>query len=107
MAGMTSRPARALALIALGFGLVVGCDRKDAGGGGAASQASPAPGGGNGPYDVIQRAYAPYTEADDALGFPMKVRNLSAGPFRFWRGAKELFYDWAKTNTADWLADRE
>jgi hypothetical protein len=107
MAGMTSRPACALILILTGLGIGTGCDRKDAGGGGASSQASTAPGGGNGPYDVIQRAYAPYTEADDALGFPMKVRNLSAGPFRFWRGAKELFYEWARTNTADWLADKD
>ena len=61
---------------------------------------------GNGPYDLLERYYAPYTDADDPLGFPMKVRNLSSNPYRFWRGAKELFYEWCRANAADWLADQ-
>jgi hypothetical protein len=35
----------------------------------------------------------------------MKVRNLSSGAYRFWRGSKELFYLWCKANTEDWLKD--
>ena len=56
---------------------------------------------------MIERTYAPFTSADDPLGFPMKVRNLSSNPSRFWRGAKELFSEWARTNAADWMADQE
>jgi hypothetical protein len=46
---------------------------------------------------------------DDALGFAMKVRNLSANPYRFWRGAKEPFYEWCKTNAVaqGWLKDAD
>jgi hypothetical protein len=58
----------------------------------------------NAPYAIIARAYMPYTSADPT-GFPMKVRNLSNDPYRFWRGSKELFYEWCKTNAADWLKD--
>jgi hypothetical protein len=58
-------------------------------------------------YDLLERTYASYTTTDDPLGFPMKVRNLSSNPSRFWRGAKEIFYEWARTNTTDWLADQD
>src|SRR5689334_1763157 len=63
---------------------------------------------GNGPYDILARTYAPYTSSDDPVGFPMKVRNLAKDNYyRFWRGSKELFYEWCKTNVADWMADQE
>jgi uncharacterized protein (DUF2252 family) len=63
---------------------------------------------GNGPYDILARTYAPYTSSDDPVGFPMKVRNLAKDNYyRFWRGSKELFYEWCKTNIADWMADQE
>jgi hypothetical protein len=90
--------------------LVAGCDAKPSSAEAPASPNTPAAAApqpvGNGPYDLLERYYAPYTSADDPLGFPMKVRNLSAGPYRFWRGSKELFYEWCRTHAADWLADQ-
>lgn len=59
------------------------------------------------PFDVIQASYQPYMTAGDPLAFPMKVRSLSGDPYTFWRGSKDLFYFWCKTNTADWLADKQ
>src|SRR4051812_17235478 len=100
--------AGAICFVLCCMGAGVGCDRKgDASGAqpAAPAQASnkgagtapAATRGGNGVYDLIERTYAPFTAADDPLGFPMKVRNLSTNSYRFWRGAKELFYEWAKT----------
>jgi hypothetical protein len=57
------------------------------------------------PFYILWQTYAPYTAVGDPLGFPMKARNLSTSAYRFWRGAKEPFYLWCKTHTADWLAD--
>lgn len=57
------------------------------------------------PYDAIERAYAPYMAADDPLALPMKVRSIASDPYKFWRGSKDLFFIWAKTNTADWFTD--
>lgn len=59
------------------------------------------------PLDVLQRTYAPYTDPNDDLAFPLKVKSLTASPYKFWRGAKDLFFAWAKTNAGDWLASRE
>jgi uncharacterized protein (DUF2252 family) len=56
-------------------------------------------------YGVLERAYAPYMSADDPLGFAMKVRSLAADPYKFWRGSKDLFFRWCKSNTTDWLGD--
>ena len=69
----------------------------------ARAQAQPSAG----VYDLIEKAYAPLMSPDDPLGFAMKVRNLSADPYRFWRGAKEPFYGWAKDTPAiqQWLKD--
>jgi uncharacterized protein (DUF2252 family) len=58
------------------------------------------------PYDLLNQFYAPYTTPGDPLGFPMKARNLSTNPYRFWRGVKEPFYLWCQTHVADWLADK-
>jgi uncharacterized protein (DUF2252 family) len=60
-------------------------------------------------YDLIQNAYAPLMSPEDPLGFAMKVRNLSANSYRFWRGAKEPFYEWCKTNpiVQGWLKDAD
>jgi hypothetical protein len=102
-------PALALLLI----GLTAGCKKSPVAaigttpGGGSSkptSAASALPTG-TGPYDVLGRAYIPYTDAGDPLGFPMKVRNLSSDAYRFWRGSKELFYEWSKTRLADWMKD--
>ena len=67
------------------------------------AQPQPSPG----VYDLIEKAYAPLMSPEDPLGFAMKVRNLSADPYRFWRGAKEPFYAWAKENPTvqQWLKD--
>ncbi len=100
-----------VALLAVCIGMA--CDRKSHsnGGGMASSKGSdpavePSPTG-NGPFDILARTYKPYTTATDDLGFPMKVRNLSSNAYRFWRGSKELFYEWCKTHTQDWLADQD
>lgn len=58
------------------------------------------------PYDAIERAYAPYMSSTDPLAFPMKVRSIAADPYKFWRGSKDLFFIWCRSQTADWLADR-
>src|SRR6476646_2784139 len=88
--------------------LIAGCDAKPAANASqlpqAAAASQPA---GNSAYDLLERYYKPYTSADDPLGFPMKLRNLSTNPYRFGRGAKELFYAWCKDNAADWLADKD
>jgi hypothetical protein len=67
------------------------------------AQPQPSPG----VYDLVEKAYAPLMSPEDPLGFAMKVRNLSADPYRFWRGAKEPFYAWAKDNPTvqQWLND--
>src|SRR5689334_22384905 len=103
-----SRISRVLCWCCVAPLLVAGCDAKPsataapvAPTAAAASQPS-----GNSAYDVLEKYYKPYTSADDPLGFPMKLRNLSTNPYRFGRGAKELFYLWCKTNAADWLADQ-
>lgn len=58
------------------------------------------------PYDAIERAYAPYMSSTDPLAFPMKVRSIAADPYKFWRGSKDLFFLWCKSQTSDWLSDR-
>jgi uncharacterized protein (DUF2252 family) len=63
--------------------------------------------GGQRAFDVIQRAYSPYMSMDDPFAFPMKVKSLTADPYKFWRGSKDLFLRWCGTNAADWLQDRE
>jgi uncharacterized protein (DUF2252 family) len=114
---MISRPPGLCLLLVtplLLVGASAGCDSKPSTGAQQASKSS-TPGAtpsttsrpaGNGPYDLLERYYAPHTDASDPLGFPMKVRNLSSTPYRFWRGSKELFYEWCRTNAADWLADQ-
>jgi uncharacterized protein (DUF2252 family) len=56
-------------------------------------------------YDALEAAYAPYMDRDDPLSFAMKIQSISQGPYKFWRGGKDLFYRWARTAAADWLAD--
>jgi uncharacterized protein (DUF2252 family) len=55
----------------------------------------------------IEATYRPYLSADDPHEWAMKVRALSADRFGFWRGAKDLFFEWCKKSAADWMADRE
>jgi uncharacterized protein (DUF2252 family) len=88
--------------------LLAGCDAKPAATAAPGPQAA-APASqpsGDSAYDLLERYYKPYTSTEDPLGFPMKLRNLSTNPYRFGRGAKELFYVWCKSHTADWLADQ-
>ena len=61
--------------------------------------------GGEQPYDVVKSAFSPYMDQSDPLAFPIKSVSLSDSVFKFWRGSKDLYYRWAKTHTADWLAD--
>ncbi len=58
------------------------------------------------PFDLLKSAYGPYLDPNDPLAFPAKVRALSADRYAFWRGAKDLFFLWCKSNTQDWLADK-
>ncbi len=59
------------------------------------------------PFDLIKATYQPFMNPNDPLGFPMKVKSLSADPYTFWRGSKDLFCLWCKTNAADWMADKD
>jgi uncharacterized protein (DUF2252 family) len=57
------------------------------------------------PYDVLLRHYAPYCTPGDDLAFPMKIWGLSRDQHSFWRGSRELYFAWCRTNARDWLAD--
>lgn len=57
------------------------------------------------PFDLIEKAYAPYASVDDPLGFNIKVKALAKDRYTFWRGSKDLFYEWCARNAADWMAD--
>jgi hypothetical protein len=87
------------------------CDRRASSNTAAPAAGSKGNGGGasstsNLAFDILSRTYAPFTSSDDPVGFPMKIRNLSSNAYRFWRGSKEVFYDWCKTNTTDWMGDQ-
>jgi uncharacterized protein (DUF2252 family) len=58
-------------------------------------------------YDAVAQSYAPFVDANDPLAMPMKFKTIAEGPYKFWRGAKVLYFQWAKDNAKDWLADRE
>ena len=57
------------------------------------------------PLDALRDAYAPYLDADAPTGWPMKVRSLTEGDYKFWRGSKDLFFRWTRESCEDWLAD--
>lgn len=57
------------------------------------------------PLDLLLRVYAPLCIPGDDLSFPMKVLAASESPTRFSTSTRELFYRWAATACADWLAD--
>lgn len=59
-----------------------------------------------GPFEVMERLYAPLCVGGDALSWPMKVDAASAGELKFSTSTRELFYRWAKVRCADWLGDR-
>ena len=56
-------------------------------------------------YGRLEQAWAGYLDPDDDLGWPMKVHSLQASPYKFWRGTKDLYYQWAHEVCADWLAN--
>ncbi|HEY0009714.1 MAG TPA: DUF2252 family protein [Tepidisphaeraceae bacterium] len=58
-------------------------------------------------FDRITEAYRPYLDAHDPLSLDLKLKSLSSSPYTFWRGSKDLFYTWAKTECADWLSERD
>lgn len=45
----------------------------------------------------------PHLSPDDPRGLPMKFRSLRTDAFTFFRGTADLYYDWCRENTADWL----
>ena len=57
------------------------------------------------PLERIERTLGPHLDAADPFGLPMKVRALAAGEYKFWRGSKDLYFDWCKSNCRDWLGD--
>ncbi len=57
-------------------------------------------------FDKIKSAYAPYLNEQDPFSLPMKIRSLAADEYKFWRGSKDLFFQWSKQNCADWLKDK-
>lgn len=57
------------------------------------------------PFDRLAKAYAPYLDADDPLGWPAKAWSLSASEYKFWRGSKDLFYRWCNEHCTDWRDD--
>jgi uncharacterized protein (DUF2252 family) len=57
------------------------------------------------PYDVIEHNFGSYVDRNDPLALPLKIKSLAADPYKFWRGSKDLFFAWAKTDARDWLDD--
>jgi uncharacterized protein (DUF2252 family) len=56
-------------------------------------------------YSRIRSAYATYLNPQDPLSLPMKIRSLAEDEYKFWRGSKDLFFQWAKQNCQDWMSD--
>jgi uncharacterized protein (DUF2252 family) len=56
-------------------------------------------------FDRVKSAYAPYLSEQDTLSLPMKIRSLASDEYKFWRGSKDLFFQWGKQNCQDWLKD--
>jgi len=59
------------------------------------------------PYDVLLQSYGPFVDQTDPTGWAMKVRSVTSGDFKFWRGTKDLFYHWSQTNCADWMQQQQ
>lgn len=47
----------------------------------------------------------PHLTQDDPRALPMKVRSLLVGPYNFFRGTADLYYDWCNRHAEDWLRD--
>jgi len=54
------------------------------------------------PYDVIDQGFGKHIDRADPLPWAMKVRSVARGPYEFWRGSRDLFYQYAKTHFTDW-----
>lgn len=52
------------------------------------------------------KALNPHLSPDDPRALPMKVRSLLAGPYNFFRGTADLFYEWSHHHADDWQKDR-
>lgn len=61
--------------------------------------------GRSGSYDALEHSYASVLDPSDSLGWPMKVRSLSSDPYTFWRGSRELFWIWCKSNCDQWVSN--
>ena len=98
-----------LVVILLGVTLSVSCQREE----GSKPPPATRPASGSSEashppaFPRIEATYGPYLSANDPHEWAMKVRALAADRFGFWRGAKDLFFEWCKANAADWMADRE
>jgi len=68
----------------------------------------PPPAQNEGAFEVLKNNYAPYCVPGDELAFPMKVWALSASQYQFWRGSRDLYFEWCRGSDhgADWLADK-
>lgn len=55
-----------------------------------------------GTLDAI-RALNPHLNEKDPRELPMKLRSLRAGPYEFFRGTAELYYQWCESNCGDWV----
>ncbi len=56
-------------------------------------------------YERIRAAYAPYLNEQDPFSLPMKIASLASDEYKFWRGSKDLFFQWGKQHCQDWLKD--
>jgi uncharacterized protein (DUF2252 family) len=55
------------------------------------------------PYEQLERMYGPFVSPTHPTGWAMKVRSVTSDEFKFWRGTKDLFYQWAKVHCSDWM----
>lgn len=56
-------------------------------------------------HSRLERTYGLHLDQNDPMAWPMKVNSLASGPYKFWRGSKDLFFLWAADHCRDWLAD--
>jgi uncharacterized protein (DUF2252 family) len=55
-------------------------------------------------FDRIARAYGDSLDRNDPLSFDLKISQLATDRYTYWRGSKDLFFDWARIHCNDWLS---
>jgi uncharacterized protein (DUF2252 family) len=51
---------------------------------------------------LLETRYKPHLPADDETAWQMKLASVGQSRYVFWRGTKDLFFDWSRENLAYW-----